>query len=57
MILAEDIDDASYMMRKLKECFDEWGLEINVEKTQYMAIGGERQDLIMENEVIKNTKQ
>ena len=33
------------MLRKLIEEYEEWGLEVNSEKTQYLAIGREGRDL------------
>lgn len=57
VVLAEDDDDASYMMGKLMEQYEMLGLNINVEKTQYMAIGREkkRDGLVAEKSVIKRT--
>ena len=33
------------MARKLKEEYEEWGLTINLEKTKYVCIGGEKETL------------
>lgn len=43
VVLAEDIEDTTYMVRKLMEEYEKWGLEINTEKTQYMTIGNQGQ--------------
>ena len=48
VIIAQDYDDINYMTRKLIEEYQKWGLEINTNKTEYMCIGGEQQDLILE---------
>ncbi|XP_056648205.1 uncharacterized protein LOC130452786 [Diorhabda sublineata] len=36
------------MTRKLVEEYRKWGLEVNFSKTEYMCIGGEQQNLILE---------
>ena len=55
VLLATDRDDISYMLRKLKEEYNKWGLTINTLKTEYMIAGYENDkgDLHLENEVIK----
>lgn len=54
VIIAQDSEDLSYMMRKLLEEFTEWGLEVNMEKTEYMSIGGDQHSLrVEENQEIK----
>lgn len=50
IVLAQDYDDLEYMTRKLIEEYDKWGLEVNLQKTEYMCIGGEQQDLILEQQ-------
>lgn len=59
VVLAEDEDDASYIMRKVMEQYEKWGLEINVKKTQYtrMSIGRERNELVTEKGVISGTSE
>jgi len=44
-VAAQDIDDIEYMTRKLMEEYNKWGLEVNIDKTEYMCIGGQQQDL------------
>lgn len=39
VIITEDTDDASYMLRKLVEEYKIWGLEINFNKTEYLTMG------------------
>jgi hypothetical protein len=45
VLLAQDHGDMEYMARKLKEEYEEWGLTINLEKTKYVCIGGEKEAL------------
>jgi hypothetical protein len=44
VITGEDEDDMNYVMRKLTEEYNNWGLEINFDKTQYIVVGGQGQD-------------
>lgn len=55
VIIAQDVDDLSYMVRKLKEEYDRAGLEINFAKTEYLDTTEDAtQDLeIDEDTVIK----
>ena len=39
-----------YMTRKLIEEYKLWGLEVNTKKTEYMCIGEEQMNLILEDE-------
>lgn len=39
-----------YVTRKLIEGYNKWCLEINIEKMEYMCVGGRQQDLILEDE-------
>ncbi|XP_030746803.1 uncharacterized protein LOC115875475 [Sitophilus oryzae] len=50
IILAQDYEDLEYMTRKLIEEYHKWGLEVNLNKTEYMCIGGEQQNLILEQQ-------
>ena len=38
VLLAQDNDDMVYMARKLKEEYEKWGLNINLEKTKYVCM-------------------
>lgn len=49
IVIAQDHDDMNYMMRKLIEEYEKWGLEVNLKKTEYMCLGGEREDLVDDN--------
>lgn len=45
VICANNNEDLEYMGRKLKEEYERWGLEMNLEKTQYLCTGEETTDL------------
>lgn len=49
ILVAQDYEDMNYMTRKLIEEYTKWGLEINLNKTEYMCIGGQQQNLHLEN--------
>lgn len=49
VVITQDIEDAQYMTRKLIEEFNKWGLKMNLQKTQYMNIGGPPVELDLEN--------
>ena len=40
VVLAGDKEDLEYMTRKLKENYEKWGLDMNLNKTKYLCIGG-----------------
>ncbi|PSN54763.1 hypothetical protein C0J52_20223 [Blattella germanica] len=48
LLIAEDYEDIEYMTRKLVAEYEKWGLNINLKKTNYMAIGTVSKDLILE---------
>jgi len=45
VVLAGDKEDLEYMTRKLKETYDKWGLDMNLNKTKYLCIGGTHNNL------------
>ena len=49
IVIAQDHEDLSYMTRKLIEEYKKWGLEINIDKTKSMCIGGTPQNIILED--------
>lgn len=49
VLIAHDREDLEYMARKLIEMYDQWGLQVNFEKTKYMCVGGPTKDLILDN--------
>jgi hypothetical protein len=40
VVLAGDKDDLEYMTCKLKETYEKWGLDMSLNKTKYLCIGG-----------------
>lgn len=46
VIIAEDEDDICYMVRKLNDAYHEWGLTMNMEKTEYLVTGAFDHDFI-----------
>lgn len=58
VLIAQDEDDLSYMIRKLNEYYTTWGLQISLEKTEYMVIGNkETPNLQMEENEIKGVNE
>lgn len=55
IVVAEDQQDMQYMLAKLTEEYNKWGLQLNMEKTQYMVIGGRSENIELESGTIKNT--
>lgn len=53
VIFAGDEDDMIYMVNKLMEEYRKWGLNINLQKTEYMCLGKDVGDLILETGKIK----
>jgi len=47
VIMASCEEDADYMLRKLQEEYEKWGMSMNMTKTEYMRVGegDEDQDL------------
>lgn len=39
VIIAEDLEDITYMIKNLDEQYEKWGLDINYDKTKYMIVG------------------
>ncbi|XP_072375789.1 uncharacterized protein [Diabrotica undecimpunctata] len=59
VVIDQDKEDLEYMARKLMEEYKKWGLEVNLQKTQYLCIGGEHtvDDLDLEDGKIKKCDQ
>ena len=53
VVIAQDEEDLSYMVRKLNEEYTKMGLEINIKKTEYLAI---RDEETTDLEVDENVK-
>lgn len=45
----DEEDDAEYRIRKLKEEYHKWGLEININKTKYLCVEEYPGDLVLKN--------
>ena len=45
VVLAEDKEDLEYMTRKLIKTYEKWGLDMNLNKTKYLWIGGTQNNL------------
>ena len=39
LVLAGDKEDLEYMARKLRETYEKWGLDMNLNKTKYLCTG------------------
>lgn len=46
----------TYMPNKLTKEFEKWGLDVNPEKTRYLVIVGNGQDIELESGNIRNVK-
>ena len=57
VICAQDEFDIQYMLNKLFEEYEKWGLHINTNKTEYMVIGGKGADLIIKGNLVKNVER
>lgn len=54
VILASDREDMEFMLRKLKEEYEKWGLKINLKKTEYLCIGGDTSNIKIDDDEITN---
>jgi len=48
--LAGDKEDLEYMTRKLKETYEKWGLDMNLNKTKYFCFGETHSNLKLDND-------
>ena len=39
VVIAQEFEDVEYMLRKLLEEYEKWGLKVNLDKTFYMGCG------------------
>jgi hypothetical protein len=53
VVLAGDKEDLEYMMRKLKETYEKWNRDMNLNKTKYLCTGETQNNLKLgkDNEV------
>ena len=49
VVIAQDADDAEYMTRKLVAEYRKWGLEVSISKTEKLTIGGDQQDIELDD--------
>ena len=59
VVIAQDEEDLSYMMRKLKEEYEDAGLEINLDKTEFLqTISNVTENLNIDSSIeIKGTEK
>ena len=50
VVLAGDKEDLEYMTRKLKETYEKWGFDMNLNKTKYLSIGGTENNLKLDED-------
>ncbi|XP_030752249.1 uncharacterized protein LOC115879488 [Sitophilus oryzae] len=57
IVISEDEEDLSYMIRKLQEEYEAAGLQMNLSKCEYLIVGNEEiNDLILDTGTIKGVK-
>ena len=44
VVISQDYEDMEYMLRKLLEEYEKWGLKVNLDKTFYMGCGNKTED-------------
>ena len=52
MLIIQDYDNINYMIHKVIEKFQKGRLDVNINKTEYMYVGGEQRNLTLENEQV-----
>ncbi|KAF2882238.1 hypothetical protein ILUMI_23931 [Ignelater luminosus] len=50
-------DDVDYMLRKLKEEYENWGMNVDMLKTEYLRIGEEQEDPDLQLRHIKRCEE
>jgi len=50
VVLAGDKEDLEYMTSKLEETYEKWGLDMNLNKTKYLCIGGTPNNLKLDKD-------
>ncbi|XP_044745745.1 uncharacterized protein LOC123307480 [Coccinella septempunctata] len=51
VVIAQDKEDLEFMSRRLFEEYQNWGLTVNLRKTKYMCVGGEKEKLMVNDDV------
>ena len=49
VVIANNKYDMEYMMQKLIEEYNKWGLIVNIRKTEYFCVGGEYDNLELDD--------
>lgn len=57
VITASDAYDIEYMMRKLVEAYEKAGPKVNFDKTKYMVVGEDANDLDMGGMIVHNCEE
>ena len=57
VIVASDEMDADYMLRKLIEEYQQWGLNMNSAKTKYLKIGDEAEYALLKLHEVKRCNE
>jgi len=59
VLIAQDEDDMIYMIKKLIEEYELWGMKVYMKKTEYLNLNGNKNDLYIEemNINIKRTEE
>jgi hypothetical protein len=57
ILIAQDHDDVEYMTRKIIEEYRIWGLEVNIDKTRYMCIGGTQDLKLNTGQIIRRCEE
>ena len=50
VVLAGDKEDLEYMKRKLKETYEKWGLDMNLNKSKYLCVGETHNNLKLDED-------
>ena len=53
LIVAEDVSDIHNMLRKMHEEYKNWGLAVNLSKTEYIVAGNSGNNLMLADTEIK----
>lgn len=54
ILIANDEDDVTYMLRKLIDEYTKWGLRINFNKTQYLCIGEQPRNIRVDSGIVRH---
>ena len=57
VIMAQCREDVKFMVRKLLGAFEEGGLKVNMNKTEYLVTGGDGRNVKIPQGIIKSVKE